>query len=67
MGKKHDIVELDCYVRHETGSAYLVEVGPGKKEWVPKKMCQIDEKGGSLGECDLLQLPEWLAVEKGFV
>lgn len=65
--KNHDIIELDCYVRHETNSAFLVETGVGMKAWVPKSRVEVERRSGSLGECDNMQIPEWMAIEKGLV
>lgn len=67
MKKNNDILQLDCYVRHETLQAYLVETGVGKKAWVPKRFVDVTRRGGSMGECDLLQIPEWLALDKGII
>ena len=56
--KNHDIIELDCAIKHETEKAYLVE-GDHGDVWLAKSMCEHD------GET--LQLPEWLAIEKELV
>lgn len=65
MAKNHDIVEVEVDVLHETEKAYLVTQGEtfssGEpiNEWLPKSQCQWD------GET--MQLPEWLALEKGLI
>lgn len=58
VNRKHDIIELDCIIKHETEKAYLVETDMGEA-WVAKSICEYD------GET--LQLPEWLAIEKELV
>lgn len=65
------IVTIDCTVVKETPAAYLVDVGKTKVAaggvkvpdlvWLPKSQCEWDEGDGEM------QLPEWLAIEKGLV
>ncbi len=59
MSKASKIVEIDGEVLVDRPAAVLIECN-GKKEWVPKSQCEIDEDG-------CIQMPEWIAVEKGFV
>lgn len=65
MKKNHDIVEVACEVRRETEKAYLVfdgsEDANGKpiEQWVPKSQCEWDGK--------TMQMPEWLAKDKGLI
>lgn len=61
MTKNHDIEIYPATLRHETDSAYLLDVGAkdGNPIWFPKSQCEFSD-----GE---LQCPEWLAVEKGVV
>lgn len=66
MSKNHDIIEIEVRVKHETDKAWMVEsIDTGRSSWVPK----------SVGELDMcrptpiksLQLPEWMAEEKGLI
>jgi len=59
MKKNHDIIELECWVRHETEKAYLIETDMGKG-WVPKSQCEVERGNGSAAS---IQLPEWLALQ----
>lgn len=58
MKKNHDIISIPASIRHETEKAYLIDDGKAGV-WLPKSACEFDE-----GE---LQLPEWLAIDKGLV
>ena len=67
MGKNHDIVEVSAVLLHETEKAYLFDSGKIDANrnaigiWVAKSQCEFTEMDGCL------QMPEWLAIEKGFV
>ena len=63
------LIDISAELRHETNSAYLLydgrekEVGGKKKElrvWVPKSQVENNEDG-------TFTMPEWLALEKGFI
>ncbi len=45
-------------LEHETELAWLLVIGD-EKIWLPKSICNIDE------EDKLIDVPEWLAIEKG--
>lgn len=45
----------------ESELAWLVETADGDEAWLPKSECQLDEDDNSV------ELPEWLAIEKGLV
>jgi len=54
------ILDIEVELLHETPAAYRVaSCTTGKVAWVPKSQCELD------GES--LQLPAWLAEEKGLV
>lgn len=70
MGKK-EIVDIAAILRHETSSAYLLADGRSEikkgdtspselKVWVPKS--QVEDNGDGT-----FAMPEWLALEKGFI
>ena len=72
---KSDLIDISVMLRHETANAYLVADGrteikkgdtvPSElRVWVPKSQCELDIVGKSSA---ILTLPEWLAVEKGFI
>jgi len=42
----------------ETDAAWLLDVGDDKI-WLPKSQCDIDEDDNTI------EVPEWLAIEKG--
>jgi len=56
--KNHDIITIDVKPKHETEKAYLFENLKGKDVWIPKSQCEYDVE---------LQLPEWLALDKGLI
>jgi hypothetical protein len=60
MKKNHYIIEIAGELRHETEKAYLLFDGD-KEVWIAK----------SLGEWDAhsktMQMPEWLAFERGLL
>lgn len=60
MGKNHDIIEIAGELRGETEKAYRLYDGKAT-EWVPKSQCEWDEKSKAM------QMPEWLAMDKGFL
>lgn len=60
MKKDHNIITIDVELRHETDRAYLISVGDKfGGTWVPKTLCEYSD-----GE---LQIPDWLAEDKGLV
>lgn len=57
-------VEISCEIKAETDLAYLV--WDGKTEvWLPKS--QILSMRPESGSGHVLEIPEWLATEKGLV
>ena len=60
MAKNHDIIEIAGEIRGESEKAYRLYDGK-KTEWVPKSQCEWDEKDKTM------QMPEWLAMDKGFI
>lgn len=68
---KKELVDIVAVIRHETSNAYLLydgrtetkkgETVPSEiRTWVPKSMVE-DNKDGSF------TMPEWLALDKGFI
>ena len=60
---KSDLIDIAVTVKGETQSAYRVYDGK-RTEWVPKSQCELDIVGKASA---ILTLPEWLALEKGFI
>lgn len=60
---KSDLIDIAVTVKGETQSAYRVYDGK-RTEWVPKYQVELDivDKASAI-----LTLPEWLALEKGFI
>lgn len=73
MSRKHDIVTISGNVLQESDRAYLFTDGSKLKNpnggpsllpaacWLPKSQCEWDSETGEM------QLPEWLALEKGLI
>lgn len=68
MKKNHNIIELLVQVKRQTDAAIMVAGDIGKKQkdiWLPKSQIEIDsvdEKGFAH-----IQIPEWLAEDKGLI
>lgn len=63
MSNELCIVE-DLEILHETDAAILVSIGEGQNIWLPKS--KIDYDGG-VGDTIDVEMPEWLALEKGLI
>lgn len=50
----------DCRLEHETDNAWLVDID-GDEVWVPKSQCEYDASS------QVLEIPEWLAIEKELI
>jgi hypothetical protein len=60
MKKNHDIIEIAGELRHETEKAYLLFDG-SKEVWIAKSPGEWDADSKSM------QMPEWLALERGWI
>jgi len=69
---KSKLIDIAAELRHETNAAYLIydgrsEIKKGETEpselrvWVPKSQVEYNE------EDKTFTMPEWLALEKGFI
>lgn len=65
MGKS-DLIDLTLQLHAKTAKAILVsDTGEDKDaKWLPLSQIEYDDKGKGRVE---VALPEWLAIEKGFV
>jgi hypothetical protein len=52
-------INFDKIIR-ETQDAWLLDTGD-EKVWFPKSQCTLDE------DEKIIEVPEWLAIEKGLV
>ena len=60
MKKNHTIIEIAGELRHEREKAYLFFDG-SKEVWLAKALCDWSE------EEKVMQMPEWVAYEKGLI
>lgn len=74
MPKKHDIIEVQGQLFHQTDDGYLFSDGSKNKEgelikvWLPISLCEWEEtKAAAQGASGTMQMPEWLALEKGLI
>lgn len=66
MKKNHDIIEIEVRLKHETEKAWLVEsIDTGRSAWVAKSQGELDMCTAS--PIKTLELPEWIAEEKGLI
>ena len=59
MKRNHEIVKIQADLVRETQLAYLLNDG-SKKSWVPKTQVEDNEDG-------TFSIPEWIAIDKGFL
>lgn len=65
MGNK-DLVEIDLTIKAETDMALLVDDGCIEEVWLPKSQIQYDEDA-EVGDTIIVDVPEWLALDKGLI
>jgi hypothetical protein len=59
-------IEITVIVKHKTDKAILVNDGGKKDQWVP--LSQIETKSEiEVGDTIIIEIPEWLAINKGFI
>ena len=56
-----EIIHIPGEVLHETELAYRFTDGSGDPVWLPKSQCEWDE------DEEIMDMPEWLAIEKGLI
>ena len=56
---KKELIDLAVQLRNETEKAYLLFDGV-REAWVPKSQVELNEDGTAT-------MPEWLAMDKGFI
>lgn len=66
MSRAEKIIDLEVHRLHATDKAVLVTQDlPENGVWLPKSQIELTKSGN--GELWDLQIPEWLAIEKGLV
>ena len=60
-----DVVEFDVTLHRETDMAVCIsdDGDPNNAQWVPKSLVRLEKVGVGL----TATMPEWLAIEKGFM
>jgi hypothetical protein len=64
---KSDLVEVDVALHHDTDKAFFLVSTDGnrdKAQWIPKSQCQ---HAGGAGRHRTLEMPEWLAMDRGLI
>lgn len=59
-------IEICVAIKRETPAAFLVSDDGEKTTWVPKSQIKTDQDCGP-GDTVVFTMPEWLAIEKGFI
>lgn len=58
--------EICAEIIKETDKAFLVSDDGANSTWIPKSQIETDQDCGP-GDTVVFTMPDWLAVEKGFV
>jgi len=53
-------------IKRETSLALFVTDGTAEPVWIPKSQIKLMEDGGP-GDTVNIEMPEWLAIDKGFI
>lgn len=64
MSRKSNLVDVELNIHAETAKAIAVSDDGSTYIWLPKSQIEYVEKGQSIIE---VTMPEWLALEKGFI
>jgi len=63
-------IEICLYIIAETDRAFLVTDEEGENnlrgKWIPKSQIELEQDAGPR-DTIIITMPEWLAIEKGFV
>lgn len=60
------MIDITVKIEKETPRAYLVSDG-AVKEWIPKSQIECTQTLINEGDTVTIEIPEWLAEEKGFI
>jgi hypothetical protein len=58
-------VEICAEIKRVTPTALLI-TDSRTEGWIPKSQVEMDQDGG-VGDTVVFTMPEWLAIEKGFI
>lgn len=64
--KKQETVTIDGTIEHETGKAILLDVGADDPVWIPKSQI-VDMESNRADGTVSVEIPEWLALDKGLI
>lgn len=62
---RNDMVEISGTVLHTTDMAILIDAGTGEA-WLPRSQIEFDAEPEK-GDFIIVQVPEWLAQDKGLI
>ena len=62
---KMNKIEICLEIKKETKMAFLVSDGD-EEVWLPKSQIELDQDGGE-GDTVIINMPEWLAMDKRFI
>lgn len=64
-----EVVRVDVYIKYETDLAYLVGTGEDDEDprWIPKSLISDSTLELGVQEDHEIEVPVWLAEEKGLV
>lgn len=66
MTKEIKQTEICAEIIYETDAAYLISDDGNNQTWIPKSQIKTDQSGKK-GDTIIFTMPEWLAIDKGFV
>ena len=58
-------IDIACHIVNETELAIQIDDGD-RTAWIPKSLIDSIDTGGQHC-CDVVYIPEWLALEKGLI
>lgn len=66
---KSDLVEITVRLIRDNANdkAILVEIDKEEKVWLPRSEIEFELVGSQNSQMIRVQMPEWLAIEKGLV
>jgi len=68
MSPKGNTAWITVILQVETNMAWMVDAGLDKHIWIPKsQILDYSEEEYTSGDCIEIELPEWLATEKGLI
>lgn len=62
---KSDLVTINAFLKAETEKAILIENIKKENVWIPKSQCEFEVSND--GKSFDIEMPEWLAMDKGLI